>query len=197
MHSFNAPSHYFGQYYLPMYADVCHSDDAPSRPPARPHGKGPNGETCNDCGGPLCPCSWKPGPGPPPPPPQPHAPLIPACTAPHDRYPFCNTSLPVEDRITNLMTFIDDAVKPNLLTARGGPHGLQNLSHVGVPAYYWGTNCLHSVGAPCTFDGHCPTNFPSGPSMAASFDREMIAEVATVVGRELRALYNVGSAKGQ
>jgi len=155
----------------------------------------PLGTTCYDCGGPLCPCSWKPGPSPPSPP-KPPVPLVPACTAPHNHYPFCNTSLAIEDRITNLMTYIDDAVKPNLLTARGGPDGLQNLSHVGVPSYYWGTNCLHSVGAPCTFDGHCPTNFPSGPSMAASFDRKMIADVATTVGRELRALYNVGTAQG-
>ena len=70
-------------------------------------------------------------------PPTPTVPLVPACTPPHDAYPFCNTSLSIEDRITNLLTFIPDAVKPNLLTARGGPHGLQNLSHVGVPPYYW------------------------------------------------------------
>ena len=82
------------------------------------------------------------------------------------------------------------------MTARGGPRGLQNYSDIGVPPYYFGTNCFHSVGAPCTPDGRCPTNFPSGPSMAATFDRDIIRGAADIVGRELRALYNLGVAKG-
>ena len=36
----------------------------------------------------------------------------------------------------------------------------------------------------------------SGPSMAATFDRSIMTKVATVWGRELRALYNAGVAKG-
>lgn len=123
-------------------------------------------------------------------------PLVHACLPPHDIYPFCNLSLPLEARIDNLLSLIHDDEKPNLLTARGGPHGLQNFSRIGVPSYYWGTNCLHSVGAPCTSDGHCPTNFPSGPSMAATYDRTLMQDVAIVVGRELRALYNLGVARG-
>ena len=123
-------------------------------------------------------------------------PLTPACSKPFDSFPFCNTSLSVDDRIEDLLKRIPDETKPNLLTARGGPHGLQNYSEIGVPPYYFGTNCLHSVGAPCTPDGRCPTNFPSGPSMAATFDREVIKGAADIVGRELRALYNLGVAKG-
>ena len=122
----------------------------------------PAGAKCPDCGGTLCPCNWSPGAGPPPPPAP--KPLTPACQPPHDSYKFCDGALPIPERVADLLARIPDAVKPNLLTARGGPAGLQNLSEVGVPAYYWGTNCLHSVGAPCTPDGHCPTNFPSGPS---------------------------------
>ena len=121
----------------------------------------PQAAPCPDCGGTLCPCSVKPHAPPPPPPPP--MPLTPACTPPHDKYKFCDTTLSTAERVTDLLAKIPDATKPNLLTARGGPHGLQNYSEIGVPAYYWGTNCLHSVGAGC-IDGHCPTNFPSGPS---------------------------------
>ena len=126
----------------------------------------PAGAACPDCKGTLCPCDFKPGAAPAPPPPK--KPLVPACTPPHDKYKFCDTALPTADRVDALMAHVPDAVKPNLLTARGGPNGLQNLSGVGVPPYYWGTNCLHSVGAGCTPGGNCPTNFPSGPSMAAT-----------------------------
>jgi hypothetical protein len=127
----------------------------------------PAGAPCPDCGGALCPCNFKPGGGITPPP----KPLTPACTPPNDHFKFCDTSLPVAQRVSALLKHIPDATKPNLLTARGG-HGLQNYSEIGVPAYYWGTNCLHSVGAGC-INGRCPTNFPSGPSMAAPFDRSV------------------------
>jgi hypothetical protein len=127
----------------------------------------PAGAPCPDCGGALCPCNFKPGGGITPPP----KPLTPACTPPNDHFKFCDTSLPVAQRVSALLKHIPDATKPNLLTARGG-HGLQNYSEIGVPAYYWGTNCLHSVGAGC-INGRCPTNFPSGPSMAATFDRSV------------------------
>jgi hypothetical protein len=129
---------------------ICHPKQQPSMCPA--------GAPCPLCGHPsICPCDYDPHAKPPPPPAP--KPLVPACTPPHDKYRFCNTSLSVEERVTDLMNKIPDSTKPNLLTARGG-HGLQNYSDIGVPPYYWGINCLHSVGAGCTSDGHCPTNFP-------------------------------------
>ena len=139
----------------------------------------PAAAPCPDCGGALCPCNVKQH-APPPPPPAPK-PLTPACTPPHDKYLFCDTTLSTAERVEDLLAKIPDASKPNLLTARGGPHGLQvrvqrsfsassrrfsdnygltfrenwqNYSEIGVPAYYWGTNCLHSVGAGC-INGHC------------------------------------------
>eukprot|EP01047_Picozoa_sp_COSAG01_P127518 COSAG01_NODE_56788_length_316_cov_0.728111_1_plen_104_part_11 len=44
---------------------------------------------------------------------------------------------------------------------------MQSLPALGLAAYYWGTNCLHSLnGGECIIDskgvGRCPTNFPSG-----------------------------------
>ena len=105
-----------------------------------------------------------------------------ACLPPQDTFTFCNTSLPVEARVWDLVGRIDDSIKPNLLTARGhggdGAH-LQSIPELGVPGYYWGTNCLHSLNqAGCANNSRgelvCPTNFPSGPSFGATFDRELI-----------------------
>lgn len=74
---------------------------------------------------------------------------------------------------------------------------MQSLPALGVPAYYWGTNCLHSLnGGKCVNDSkgteRCPTNFPSGPSFGAMFDRDLIKKMANVIGVELRAMLALG-----
>ena len=74
---------------------------------------------------------------------------------------------------------------------------MQSIPALGVPAYYWGTNCLHSLnGGQCVQDSknqtRCPTNFPSGPSFGATFDRELIQKMANKVGVELRAMLALG-----
>ena len=139
-----------------------------------------------------------------------------ACVLPgHTSYPFCNTSLDLDARVYDLIQRIHDDDKPNLLTARGcrdcdsndgdddgndalhrtatsrGPGHMQALPYLGVPEYYWGQNCLHSaLTQNCTADGRCATNFPSGPSMAATFDTDLIREAAGVISTELRAAFN-------
>eukprot|EP00937_MAST-01D_sp_MAST-1D-sp2_P001941 g1941.t1 len=113
-----------------------------------------------------------------------------------DHFPFCNVSLPVDARVHDLVGRIDDKLKPNLLTARYRPPGSklaigQPLEDLGVPGYYFGSNCIHSsMFSNCTADGRCSTSFPSGPSWAATFDRELMREMAAVVGREERAGFN-------
>ena len=136
----------------------------------------------------------------------------------HDHYPFCNRSLSIEARVRDLISRIDDKVKPNLLTARGydgTSSSRQALPELGVPSYYWGQNCIHSSmfsnctevrpRAVCFFTlpfnssvdltyfqhGGCSTSFPSGPSWAATFDRELMRKMAVVVGLETRAAFNL------
>jgi hypothetical protein len=75
-----------------------------------------------------------------PPPPTP-VPIARACVAPHDKYPFCDTSLSMEDRITNLISLIELDEIPPLLTARESPRG--NISRIGLPEYDWGMNAIH------------------------------------------------------
>lgn len=64
-----------------------------------------------------------------------------ACLPPHDIYPFCNTSLSLEDRVKNLIELLQDDEKPPLLTARegggGSPGPPGNVSRIGLPEYDW------------------------------------------------------------
>eukprot|EP00041_Stephanoeca_diplocostata_P008138 m.117691 g.117691 ORF g.117691 m.117691 type:complete len:917 (+) comp17191_c0_seq1:436-3186(+) len=122
-----------------------------------------------------------------------------ACVPPMDNFPFCDVTKSVKDRVLDLVGRIPDADKANLLTARGlggdGQH-MQALPTLGVPAYYWGTNCLHSLnGGSCVRNSNnetrCPTNFPSGPSFGATFDRDLIRDMAGVIGQELRAMFHL------
>ena len=107
----------------------------------------PEGWPCPSCGQATCSCAG-PNPG--------HRGHPMACVAPHDKFPFCNTSLSVADRVRDLVSRINDTVKANLLTARGrGGSGqnMQALPELGVPSYYWGTNCLHSLnGGACVLN---------------------------------------------
>ena len=123
-----------------------------------------------------------------------------ACGQGYDHFPFCNASLDLDERVADLVQRIPMAAKPNLLTARGagtGPAyartgGREELPKLGVPSYYWGSNCLHaSMFANCTDDGRCSTGFPSGPSIAAMWDREIWRSMASVVGQETRAAFNL------
>mmetsp|Transcript_5670 Transcript_5670/g.10410 ORF Transcript_5670/g.10410 Transcript_5670/m.10410 type:complete len:235 (-) Transcript_5670:2095-2799(-) len=115
-----------------------------------------------------------------------------------DHFPFCNVSLSLDQRVWDLVNRIKNEDKPNLMTARGHLNhlspggGRQALPELGVPSYYWGSNCIHSsMFSNCTSDGRCSTSFPSGPSMAATFDTDLIQAMAHVVGIETRAGWNM------
>jgi hypothetical protein len=60
------------------------------------------------------------------------APPIPkACEPPHDQYLFCDASLPLNQRLDDLISRLTLEEKPYLLTARESPQG--NISRLGIP----------------------------------------------------------------
>jgi hypothetical protein len=72
---------------------------------------------------------------------------------------------------------------PGLLTARAQ----QPLGYIGVPAYYWGTNCIASVengahgeATPCPH-GVCSTHFPNPPNMMSSFNKSAIRAIGRIM----------------
>jgi len=59
------------------------------------------------------------------------------------------------------------------------------IERLGVPAYNWWNECLHGVARSGT-----ATVFPQAIGMAASFNTELMYEVATAISDEARAKYN-------
>ena len=105
----------------------------------------------------------------------------------HTHYPFCDTSLTAADRAADLVSRINVTDKPALLTARA----TRALPALGVPSYYYGTNCLHSSITECA-GSRCPTSFPSAPNWQSTFDTDTMEKMAAIVGKELRAAFNLG-----
>ena len=59
------------------------------------------------------------------------------------------------------------------------------IERLGVKAYNWWNECLHGVGRSGT-----ATVFPQAIGMAASFNTDLVYEVATAISDEARAKYN-------
>ncbi len=59
------------------------------------------------------------------------------------------------------------------------------IERLGVPAYNWWNECLHGVARAGT-----ATVFPQAIGMAASFNTELMLDVATAISDEARAQYN-------
>lgn len=65
------------------------------------------------------------------------------------------------------------------------------IERLGIPAYNWWNEALHGVAR-----AGVATVFPQAIGMAASFDREMLHDVADVVSTEGRAKFNEFSKRG-
>ena len=65
------------------------------------------------------------------------------------------------------------------------------IERLGVPAYNWWNEGLHGVAR-----GGVSTMFPQAIGMAASFDTQLIREIATIISIEARAQYNEYSKLG-
>lgn len=59
------------------------------------------------------------------------------------------------------------------------------LKHLNIPAYNWWNEALHGVARAGT-----ATSFPQSIGMAATFDEELVQEIADAIAVEGRAKYN-------
>ena len=113
-----------------------------------------------------------------------------ACAPPHDSYPFCDATLPKEERVNDLIQRLQLHEKPRLLVARQSPDS--NISRLGIPEYDWGTNCVHGVQSRCAPGGPCATSFPNPNALGATFNRTLWKQMGRTMGLELRALWLQG-----
>ena len=94
-------------------------------------------------------------------------------------YPFQNPNLPVAQRV-------DDLVSRLTLQEKAGQMGTDApaIPRLGIPAYYWWSECLHG-------DAVSPaTVFPEPMGLASTFDLELESEVANAISDEDRAWWN-------
>jgi beta-glucosidase-like glycosyl hydrolase len=124
-----------------------------------------------------------------------------ACTsAPWASFPFCDSTLPTAARIEDALSRMPLHEKINAMyrdfgspfVTCAGNTGIPSLGiNGGLPNY---SECLHGVASGCTtVNGTklCPTLFPNGALLGATWNRTLFAAVGRVIGEELRALNNL------
>jgi len=87
-------------------------------------------------------------------------------------------------RLVHQMT-LDEKVEQLLNVAPAIPR-------LGVPAYNWWTESLHGALGPVS-----TTNFPEPIGLAATFDEQLLLDVAAAISIEVRALHALGRKTGR
>jgi beta-glucosidase len=100
--------------------------------------------------------------------------------AAEDKKAYLDTSLSFEQRAANLVNqmTLDEKIGQMMNDAKP-------VERLGIPKYNWWNECLHGVA-----NNGIATVFPQAIGMAASFDPEMMQDVATVISDEARAKYH-------
>ncbi len=94
-------------------------------------------------------------------------------------YPFRNPSLPVEERVENLLSLLTPEEKVGLMMNKS-----VSVDRLGIPAYNWWSEACHGICA----DGY--TVYPQYIGLAATFNPDLVYEVFSSVSDEARANWN-------
>jgi beta-glucosidase len=95
-------------------------------------------------------------------------------------YPYLDTSLPIPERVADLVSRMTLAEKVSQTM-----HNAPPVERLGIPAYNWWNECLHGVGR-----AGKATVFPQSIGLAATFDPELMYDVATAISDEARAKHH-------
>jgi beta-glucosidase len=94
--------------------------------------------------------------------------------------PFRNPNLPLEERVSDLVSRLTLEEKVSQLIDRAGP-----IPRLDIPAYNWWNEGLHGIAR----SGYA-TLFPQAIGNAATWDAPLLKEIGAVVSTEARAKYN-------
>jgi beta-glucosidase len=97
-----------------------------------------------------------------------------------------NYSLPIDERVDDLISRMTLEEKASQMVNEASA-----LPKLDVPQYGWWSEALHGVARAGT-----ATVFPQAIGMAATFNPELIKEVASAISDEGRAMYNVAVGRG-
>src|SRR6202050_3204287 len=101
-------------------------------------------------------------------------------TAPSSAARYLNPSLPIEQRVDDLVSQMTLEEKASQLVNQA-----RAIPRLQVPAYDWWSEALHGVANAGT-----ATVFPEPIGLAATFDAPLIHEMAVVISTEARAKHN-------
>jgi len=96
-------------------------------------------------------------------------------------YPFQDPDLPITRRVEDLVSRMTLEEKASQMM-----NGAPAITRLGVPAYNWWNEALHGVAR-----AGLATVFPQAIGLAATWDEELMREIATVISDEARAKNNL------
>ncbi len=94
--------------------------------------------------------------------------------------PYMDASLPVDKRVDDLVSRMTLEEKVSQMM-----NGADAIPRLGVPKYDWWSEGLHGIAR----SGYA-TVFPQAIGMAATWDTDIVGQIATTVSTEARAKYN-------
>lgn len=99
--------------------------------------------------------------------------------------PFWNASLPLEQRVADLVARLTLEEKTSQTM-----HVAPAIERLGIPPYTWVNECLHGVAA-----AGRATSFPQAIGLGATWDPALIGQVASAISDEARAKVNHGDTR--
>ena len=100
---------------------------------------------------------------------------------------YLNPSLPVEQRVDDLISRMTLEEKASQLVNQA-----RAIPRLGIPEYDWWSEALHGVA-----NAGVATVFPEPIGLAASFDPELIHDMAVVISTEARVIHNIALRAGR
>jgi beta-glucosidase len=96
-------------------------------------------------------------------------------------YPFRDPSLPIEQRVNDLVSRLTLEEKVSQML-----NATPAIDRLGIPAYDWWNECLHGVAR----TPYHVTSYPQAIGMAATFDTGAMETMGDYTAEEGRAIYN-------
>ena len=104
-----------------------------------------------------------------------------------NRFPFNDPKLPVDERVNDLVSRMTLEEKVSQMMNAAGA-----IDRLGVPEYEWWNEALHGVAR-----SGIATVFPQAIGLAATFDENLVQDVADVVATEARAKHHEYVRRGE
>jgi beta-D-xylosidase 4 len=114
-------------------------------------------------------------------------------SGPLSSFPICNQSLTSRQRAADLISrmTISEKISHMITTA-------DTIPRLGLPKYEWWSEALHGLAySPGVFFGGdlpAATSFPMPINLGATFNMQLVYQIATIISTEARAFNNQGQA---